>query len=274
MEKKYKIFLYLLSLILIILAIIAYFSPNNLYIALWKMISDLGDERAYMVYSVLIYHLISTRIGFLAVISLLFSGALSIMIKEIFKVPRPLNPKIEVTGFSFPSGHAQTSAAFWGSISLSLKEKAIILLSVVFISIVSISRLALNVHYLTDILGGIFFGFIVALVFYLVLKNWITEFVLLLLISIYSLLNFFLLSNDLTLIKISGISLGLLLHPFLFKKEIKKIKFSFNLFIFIINLILILFLSIISKGVIDSFIFYILIGLSIPIFRFIAIKLI
>jgi len=85
------------------------------------------------------------------------------MLKFIFVRPRPFEwMLIEETGYSFPSGHAMVSMAFYGmlvyliwqtKISLNKKKIWTIVLSVLIL-LIGISRIYLGVHYVSDIIGG------------------------------------------------------------------------------------------------------------------------
>ena len=72
-------------------------------------------------------------------------------------------------GYSFPSGHTTTSMCFYGIIIYLIMHYVRnqfwrIFLSVFFglvIFMVALSRMWLNVHFLTDVLAGLFLGFLV-----------------------------------------------------------------------------------------------------------------
>ncbi|MFC7322918.1 phosphatase PAP2 family protein [Halobacillus campisalis] len=96
-------------------------------------------------------------------ISLLTSG-----LKSLFGRDRPeLLEQYDGTGYSFPSGHTTGSTVFYGfmiylivvsPLSKPVKWLVNILLFLMILA-VSLSRVFLNVHYLTDILGGLALGF-------------------------------------------------------------------------------------------------------------------
>jgi undecaprenyl-diphosphatase len=74
---------------------------------------------------------------------------------------------IEINGYSFPSGHAMISIAFFGMLSYLLVQNYKILhsykelvygLTVLFVFLVGFSRVYLGVHYPTDVLGGYLAG--------------------------------------------------------------------------------------------------------------------
>ncbi|HNR18251.1 MAG TPA: phosphatase PAP2 family protein, partial [Chitinophagaceae bacterium] len=101
-------------------------------------------------------------------ISLSSLGLMSLL-KNLLKRQRPPDPLIEgITNFSFPSGHAFMSMAFYGLLIwftiVSSKNKwqknsIIIFLSALILAI-SFSRIYLRVHYATDVVAGLLIGFL------------------------------------------------------------------------------------------------------------------
>jgi undecaprenyl-diphosphatase len=74
---------------------------------------------------------------------------------------------IEITGYSFPSGHAMISVAFFGMLSylivqnytfLQAYKEIIYIITGLFIIMVGFSRVYLGVHYPTDVFGGYLAG--------------------------------------------------------------------------------------------------------------------
>jgi len=98
---------------------------------------------------------------------LVFSGVNSI-IKQIVRRPRPfiadptIVPLAHAGGFSFPSGHSSGTMLLYGTViilaSLHIQSKGwrrtIIGLSVLMILLTGYSRIYVQVHYPTDVLGG------------------------------------------------------------------------------------------------------------------------
>ncbi|EGQ3443908.1 phosphatase PAP2 family protein, partial [Staphylococcus pseudintermedius] len=99
-------------------------------------------------------------------LTMLLSGVSNPILKNIFDRERPtLLRLIDISGFSFPSGHAMGSTAFFGSVIyvahriLKGKAKSVAMtLSVLMIVLISSSRVYLGVHYPTDIMAGIVGG--------------------------------------------------------------------------------------------------------------------
>jgi undecaprenyl-diphosphatase len=97
------------------------------------------------------------------------SRTLNWLLKETFDRPRPeIDQLVHEAHFSFPSGHAMNSLAFYGCLGLLVivywrEKKALRLttytLLLVLILLIGTSRIYLGVHYFTDILAGYSMGF-------------------------------------------------------------------------------------------------------------------
>lgn len=57
-------------------------------------------------------------------------------------------------GFSFPSGHSATAVAMFGSIARELRKRWMWTVAVVMALLIGLSRIAVGVHYPTDVLAG------------------------------------------------------------------------------------------------------------------------
>ena len=99
------------------------------------------------------------------IISMLASSIMIPVMKNAFDRERPsLLRLIDISGFSFPSGHATGSTIFFGSLmaiinKTSLNNKSVLYaLCAFFILMISSSRVYLGVHYPTDAIAGITIG--------------------------------------------------------------------------------------------------------------------
>ncbi|MCA9915947.1 MAG: phosphatase PAP2 family protein [Anaerolineae bacterium] len=96
------------------------------------------------------------------VVTLLGGLLLNNVLKLLFARPRPETRLIDVIAYSFPSGHAMMSLIGFGLLTYFLwraTNNAILRIFLVFgstllVMLVGISRLALNVHYVSDVLAG------------------------------------------------------------------------------------------------------------------------
>ncbi|MFT4192141.1 MAG: phosphatase PAP2 family protein [Comamonas sp.] len=98
------------------------------------------------------------------------NGLLVRWTKQVFGRERPDAPYLEVHGYSFPSGHAMSSLVVYGLLCLMLwgwspgagdsrrAARALALVLAVLIAAVGCSRIALQVHYASDVLAGWLLG--------------------------------------------------------------------------------------------------------------------
>ena len=88
-----------------------------------------------------------------------------LLIKIAYQRPRPLDALIEVSGDSFPSGHAALACAYIAIAILAVRAglgpwsgTAVITSAVAFVVAISLTRVYLGVHYLSDVTSGMAFG--------------------------------------------------------------------------------------------------------------------
>lgn len=89
--------------------------------------------------------------------------SLTVALKELFAFPRPPVPGqlIGATGYGFPSGHAIASTVVWGYLAFSLEwgsRRQRYGVAGLVVAVVSLSRVAVGVHYVADVVAGITIG--------------------------------------------------------------------------------------------------------------------
>lgn len=113
--------------------------------------------------------------GVLAVTAIVNQG-----LKFLFARPRPEGINlITKTGYSFPSGHTMAAVAFYGFLiymiinsKINKAVKWILNIALVFLIInISISRIYLGVHYLSDIIAGVLISLCILLIMSYVIKR-------------------------------------------------------------------------------------------------------
>ncbi len=100
--------------------------------------------------------------------ALLGSAFWTVVIKHLFGRSRPteISQLINVTGFSYPSGHTLISASIYLTLVFfgfrfftSLRSRIVLLLlASLLIGLIGLSRIYLGVHYPSDVLAGACFG--------------------------------------------------------------------------------------------------------------------
>lgn len=97
------------------------------------------------------------------------SVLLMFILKNFFARERPLTPLLEAAkGLSFPSGHALNAVTFYGLmgyiVARTVRNKpmrrTLIVAFALIIIMIGVSRVYLNVHYLTDVIAGYSVGII------------------------------------------------------------------------------------------------------------------
>ncbi len=111
------------------------------------------------------------RSGTILLLSFGLNTFLTGEMKAFFMSPRPLNAlQLIANSPSFPSGHSSTAAAFFVVIIYLLapkihswvKRELMIVLCVLTVILIGLSRLVLNVHWASDVIGGWALGIFVA----------------------------------------------------------------------------------------------------------------
>jgi|JI9StandDraft_1071089.scaffolds.fasta_scaffold10773_4 membrane-associated phospholipid phosphatase len=100
----------------------------------------------------------------------IFNALINYLLKQTFQTPRPFyfDPHLavlKVSGFSFPSGGAQTAMLLGLILIYYSKKNSMRLFGLFYILFASLVRMLLGVHFPIDILGGWVVGFILFLLF-------------------------------------------------------------------------------------------------------------
>lgn len=125
-------------------------------------ITYLGDEIAFLVVALILFWCVDKRTGYY-VLSVGFLGTIANQFMKLwFRVPRPWVLDKDFTileqaregavGYSFPSGHTQSSVGTFGTIANVAKNKKLRWLSLTVAVLVPFSRMYLGVHTPRDVL--------------------------------------------------------------------------------------------------------------------------
>lgn len=196
----------ILSILIVVFAILAYFVTkneilsidisfynfvskyiiNDFWTPIFKVITKFSGTIILIVIAILLFIFIKEKkIGLAILINLGMAPLTNQIIKQFFRRPRPALEYrlIEESGFSFPSGHSMTSMAFYGFLIYLIYKKVnnkvlkwflISLLSLLILSI-GFSRIYLGVHYFTDVCAGFIEAICYLIVFITVFKKVVHE---------------------------------------------------------------------------------------------------
>lgn len=137
---------------------------NNFF----KIITQFGSAIVLIIITILcVIFIRDKKYKILVPANLLTIAIINIVLKNFFLRPRPNELRlIEETGYSFPSGHAMASTAFYGLLIYIVHEKVenkilrntICIMLGLLILLISISRIYVGVHYTSDVIAGTCFS--------------------------------------------------------------------------------------------------------------------
>ena len=184
LSKRGLMVIGIVSLIILLLGIILYFSGLNEEFysesgqTIFKIITYLGEPVVFIIITAILFLAYNKVYAKNLGLSLLFSHYMNQLFKSIFKDPRPIATNVgDKYGFvepsyGFPSGHAQNAVSFWGYVSYEFKDKydykriqIVPCILSILIFLIAISRIIIGVHDLQDIIGGLLIGIGILLLF-------------------------------------------------------------------------------------------------------------
>lgn len=134
-------------------------------------VTNLADELVYIGLLVIAYLGFSPVAGRRLAIYFLLAIYSNGLLKQLFATARPfeIDPAVlrvpaavdTAGGAGFPSGHAQSSATFWGVAARYARRPWFIVVAVLLIALISVSRLYLGVHLPIDVIVGVLLGALV-----------------------------------------------------------------------------------------------------------------
>ena len=141
-----------------------------------SIITHLGEELVFMAIALVIFWCIDKFEGYY-ILSVGFLGTvLNQFLKITFRIPRPWvtdknfsiveSARAEATGYSFPSGHTQSSVGTFGSLAYWNKSNVIRVIGIILCILVPFSRMYLGVHTPKDVIVSV----VIALILILTIK--------------------------------------------------------------------------------------------------------
>jgi len=126
----------------------------------WIIITQLGEDRFYLAVLVIVYLGIERKLGVKVATYAMTSVWINSFLKDLLMIPRPppQNWKIQVEGYGFPSGHAQGVTVIMGYLASKVRSHLAYSVAASLVLLVSCSRLALVVHSVYDVVGGVLIG--------------------------------------------------------------------------------------------------------------------
>ena len=136
-------------------------------------VTELGGETAFLALALIVFWCVDKRNGYYLMSVGFISTIANQFLKLFCRIPRPWvrDPDFhaveeaipEATGYSFPSGHSQSSVGVFGCMAVTAKKAWGRILCIALMVLVPFSRMYLGVHTPADVLVGA--GISLALVF-------------------------------------------------------------------------------------------------------------
>ena len=134
---------------------------NPVFDAIFSIITLLGEETVFMAIGMIAFWCIDKYQGYYLLSTGFLGTAINQFLKMTFKIPRPWvkDPNFTIvesareaaTGYSFPSGHTQTSIGAFGGLARWNKNTVLRILAICACVLVPLSRMYLGVHTPLDI---------------------------------------------------------------------------------------------------------------------------
>ena len=129
--------------------------------AFFSLITHLGEETLFIIAGLLVFWCIDKLQGYYLLIVGLTGTVINQFLKLWFRIPRPWvkdpnltiveSARAEATGYSFPSGHTQSSVGIFGAVARWNKQIAVRTICVAVCVLVPLSRMYLGVHTPSDV---------------------------------------------------------------------------------------------------------------------------
>ena len=139
----------------------------------FSFITLYGEETVFMAVGMIIFWCFDKYQGYYLLCTGFTGTILNQFMKMTFRIPRPWvkDPSFTIvesareaaTGYSFPSGHTQTSVGLYGGIARWNRNRTIRIIAICFCVLVPLSRLYLGVHTPLDVIVSV--GIALALIF-------------------------------------------------------------------------------------------------------------
>jgi membrane-associated phospholipid phosphatase len=135
-------------------------------VGVWEAITDLGGFALLLVGTVFVIGVLASgrvRLALIVAAVLIGAALFTDHVKDLVERPRPPGePLVSAVGYSFPSGHTLNSTATYGLVALIATRSRLppalrriaVAVGVIVPAMVGLSRIALGVHYPSDVLAG------------------------------------------------------------------------------------------------------------------------
>ena len=142
----------------------------------FSFVTLFGEETIFMAVGMIVFWCIDKFKGYYLLCVGFFGTVINQFLKIVCRIPRPWvkDPKFTIvesareaaSGYSFPSGHTQTSVGLYGGIARITKNKTLRIVLIILSALIALSRMYLGVHTPADVLVSIAIATILIFVAY------------------------------------------------------------------------------------------------------------
>lgn len=135
---------------------------NPVLDAFFSLVTMFGEETIFMAVGMIVFWCVDKYKGYYLLFVGFVGTVLNQFLKMLFRIPRPWvrDPDFTIvesareaaSGYSFPSGHTQTSVGLYGGIARVSKKTSVRIGMLTLAALVALSRMYLGVHTPTDVL--------------------------------------------------------------------------------------------------------------------------
>ncbi len=154
---------------------------NPVLDAFFSLITLFGEETLFIVFGLLFFWCIDKREGYYLLCVGLLGTLCNQFLKLLFRIPRPWvrDPDFSIvesareaaTGYSFPSGHTQTSVGVYGGVARWTGRSPISAVCLALCVLVPLSRMYLGVHTPYDVGVSIALALVLIFALYPIIRN-------------------------------------------------------------------------------------------------------
>lgn len=148
---------------------------------IFSFITLFGEETIFMAIGMIIFWCVDKFKGYYLLCVGFLGTVLNQFLKIVCQVPRPWikDPNFTIvesareaaSGYSFPSGHTQTSVGLYGGIARLTSNKTLRVVMIILAALVALSRMYLGVHTPADVLVSVLIATVLIFVAYPLFKK-------------------------------------------------------------------------------------------------------
>lgn len=154
---------------------------NSVLDTVMLIITSLGEETVFMLVAMFTLWCVDKYEGYYILFTGFIGTQLNQLLKVCFRIERPWvrDPKFkavegaieEATGYSFPSGHTQSSVGTFGALARWNKNKPLRIICIALCILIPFSRMYLGVHTPMDVITSVIIALILVFLLYPLIRR-------------------------------------------------------------------------------------------------------